>query len=345
MIPQLTISSLSSLQPVKLRYEYKNDEELNKTSTMYVGGLRIESLQAFNNFQDTVQNRGNCLILTSYTELSSVFKGLTQNQLNIIPGTILIQPNNSTSFFAAKEPLTKRVTISNVPSFIHVRPIPSTSEVEILIDNEYLQVEPNYPFTVYLSEDSFSGADLYRQRFTCTYQGNTCSFSVQTNVGVRYLAYNNDDILRAVGTMLCNSIPNNYIFSVIEVTPKAKSLGFIPKNNIVSYFLSFEDRQNNENVKINQIQEVKTNFLASFSIHEAATTGEVNLNFANLRTNFTPEGVPIPVLPAAPHPAAPPPVLGAGIYASSVSIIGGNSIFDEEGNTIVQEDGDPIIQE
>lgn len=344
MTTLITYKPLSSLQPVKLKYDYRYSEALNKTSVMYTGGIRIESIEAFNNFQDTTQNRGNCLVLTTNTGLSSIFKGTTQAFLDTVPGTILLQPNNSSSFFVSKDKKTKRVTISNTPSFVHVRPIPGTNEVELLVDNEYLQIEQSYPYTVYLSEDSFSGPDLYRQRFTYSYTGNACSFRVQTNSGMRYLAFNNDDILRATGTILCNSILNNYIFNIVEVTPKALSLGFIPKNDIVSYFLSFEDRQDNRNVKIKQTQAVKTSFLASFSIHEATTTGEANLNFASLRTNFTPEGVPVPVLSAG-ITTAPPPTLGVGLYASSAAILGGNDIYDEYGNIIVQETGDPIILE
>lgn len=325
MTSLITYKPLSSLQPVKLKYDYRYSEALNKTSVMYTGGVRIESIEAFNNFQDTTQNRGNCLVLTSNIELSSIFKGTTQAFLDIIPGTVLLQPNNSSSFFVSKDKKTKRVTISNTPSFVHVRPVPGTDEVELLVDNEYIQIEQSYPYTVYLSEDPFSGPDLYRQRFIYSYTGNSCSFRVQTNTGMRYLAFNNDDILRATGTMLGNSILNNYIFNIVEVTPKALSLGFIPKNDIVSYFLSFEDRQNNSNVKIKQTQPVITNFLASFSIHEATTTGEANLNFASLRTNFTPEGVPTPLLSAGVNTTSPP-TLGTGLYTSSTTILGGNDI-------------------
>jgi hypothetical protein len=303
----ITYLPLSSLQPIKLTYDYKYDEILNKAGSMYASGLRLESLKAFENFQDIVKNRGNTLILTSSVDLSWVFKGETALSRNSLPSTIILKPINSINFFAAREGTTERITLSSVPSFINIRTVPGSTDVELLVNGKYFQVERNYPFTVYLSDTALTGPDLYRQRFEYDVTGTVVKFKANTITGSRYLAFNNDSIMRAVGTILSNSVLNQYLFNAIEVTTSAYTKGFIPTNDIVSYFLSFEDRINNKNVKIKETKEVKTNFLISFSIYDAITTGVANLNIANLRTVFTPEGIPIPLHP--PETPTPTPTV------------------------------------
>jgi hypothetical protein len=144
---------------------------------------------------------------------------------------------------------------------------------------------------------------------------------------------------------LNNTVLNNYNFNVVEVTEQAYSRGFIPKTGIVSYFMSFQDKKYNKNVTVRERFNVRTNLLASFSIHEAVINGTANINLANLRTNYTPEGTPlsipltstfvpdmdIPTIPGDPEkpPLPPPPPIPEVV----------------PDNTLLKEDNLPLVQE
>ena len=344
MVPIITYRPLSSLQPIELRYEYQYNEKLNTTNNQYAGGLRVKSIKAFDKFQDVSLNKGNGLVLTDMVSLSDVFIGEDKNP-NIIQGTVILQLETSSSYFMTEETVTGRVTISRTPSFIHASAVQNTQDVELLINGKYLQVEDVYPYTVYLSETALINDEIYRQQFTVERNKNNLRFRSKTVEGYRYLAFNNDDILRATGTILNNTVLNNYNFNVVEVTEQAYSRGFIPKTGIVSYFMSFQDKKYNKNVTVRERVNVKTNLLASFSIHEAVINGTANINLANLRTNYTPEGTPlsipltstfvpdmdIPTIPGSPEkpPLPPPPPIPEVV----------------PDNTLLKEDNLPLVQE
>jgi len=339
--------SLSALQPITLKYEYNHSEKLNRESVQYAGGIKIESIKGFKRFHDVSLNKGNSLILTNTVKLSDVFFDTESKKQNTLKGTVLLQLNTSTSYYMSEEVHTGRVTTSREPSLIHAVNVDGTNLIELIVNGKYVQIEKTYPYTAYLSDTSLDETESYRQRFILDRVKNSVSFRAKVQEGYRYLAFNNDDILRATGTVLNNAILNNYKFNVIEVTTAKQNqiLGSVPESGIVSYFMSFEDKKYNNNVFVRERQDVQTNLLASFSIYEALETGEAVLNFANLRTNYSPEGTPISI----PLTSAKVPILG--LEQPPITIVvpplepppPPPEVIPDD--TLLKEDGYPLVQE
>ena len=63
-------ASLSALQPVKLKYEYKRNEKTVDYLNYYSEGINAYYNPIFKDFNDFVINRGNGLILTDSITLS-----------------------------------------------------------------------------------------------------------------------------------------------------------------------------------------------------------------------------------------------------------------------------------
>lgn len=348
--------SLSALQPITLKYEYNHSEKLNRDSVQYAGGIKIESIKAFKRFRDVSLNKGNSLVLTSTVKLSDVFYDPEKNRQNVLKGTVLLQLNTSTSYYMSEEVHTGRVTISQEPSLIHAVNIDGTDMLELLVNGKYIQIEKTYPYTAYLSDTSLDDTEVYRQRFILDRVKNIVSFRAKVQDGYRYLAFNNDNILRATGTILNNAILNNYKFNAIEVTAASKqnqTIGVVPESGIVSYFMSFEDKKYNKNVYVRERQDVQTNLLASFSVYEALETGEAVLNFANLRTNYSPEGTPVTI----PLTSTKVPILGLEQPPVTIvvppleppppppEVIPDDTLLKEDGYPLVQENNDYITLE
>lgn len=346
---------LSALQPVKLKYEYNHSEKLNRENVQYAGGLRIESLKAFKHFQDVSLNKGNALILTNTVKLSDVFFDKERNQQQTLKGTVLLQLGTSTSYYLTEEYNTERITLSRTPSLVHAVNVPETGQIELLVNGKFIQIEKSYPYTAYLSETSLDGEDIYRQRFTIERTKNVVSFRAKVAEGFRYLAFNNDDILRATGTMLNNAVLNNYKFNAIEVTATSNDnvYSVVSESGIVSYYMSFQDKKYNKNVFVRERKNIQTNLLASFSIYEALETGEAVLNFANLRTNYSPEGTPF----ALPLTSTKVPLLGVSTSPITIvvppaeppppppEVIPDDTLLKEDGYPLVQENNDYITLE
>jgi len=294
---EIVYKSLSSLSPIELRYQFYRDEKLNTTLKTSQDGLTIFNVKGFNNFQDISINKNSLFILTSAVNLSTVFVPVEFLKLGQLPGSIQLQPRNSFIYYAKHNPATNtfKQTLTSASNF-YIQPVPGTREVEIFVDNKFLQVDEQYPYTVFLGEKTLDPESINRQRFEVVYDQNFITLKTLTNSGYRYLAFNNDNTLRAVGLVLNNTVINDYVFKCIPVTDLSFNKGFIPANNWVTYFFDVESKTNNKNVELNKVlAPTPTNFLIDFPIEKAASLGSVNINIANLKTNLTPAGGPAPV--------------------------------------------------
>jgi hypothetical protein len=291
---EIVYKSLSSLSPIELKYQYHRDEELQASVNTYQEGYSFYEVDGFNDFQDVAINKDSVFVLTPTVELSSVFTPTTRIDIGKLPGSIILQPRNSSIYYISYKELTNtfNLTLTSASTF-YVAPIEGTNEVELFVNNQYVQVDTAYPYVVYLNEKTLDPEEIQRQRFELVYQNNLISFKTKTDSGYRYLALNNDNTLRAVGLILNDSIVNDYVFKCIPVTTSTLNRGFNPTNNWVTYYFDVESEAENKTVTINKdFVDNKTNLLIDFPLEKAAETGTININIANLKTAVTPSGGP-----------------------------------------------------
>jgi len=287
--------SLSSLQPLELQYNFYKNEQLKNRKISFKNGFTFYSADSFKNFQDISVNKGTYFILTSSINLNETFANTTEYILGNLPGSFYFQPRNSTTFYAWRDPGTNTISIKqDIGSVFYLNPVQGTSQVEIIVDNCYLQVEEQYPYKVITSNLSLSQQYKYRQRFDCVYQNSTITFKTLTNNGYRYLSFGSDYVLRATGVAMNNAIFNDYLFSCTPVTPDRIHAGFDPQNTLGTYYADFTQETENRSVKINKTIPTKTNLLISFPIKRDTSNFIVPVNVANLKTIITPEGAPPP---------------------------------------------------
>lgn len=294
---EIVYKSLSSLSPIELKYQYYRDEELESSLNSYQEGYNFYEVEGFNEFQDVAINKDSCLLLTTTVDLSTVFKPTTHVDIGKLPGSILIQPRNSFVYYISYKELSNTFSLALTSgSVFYISPIENTREVEMFVNDKYVQVNSSYPYTVYLSDKTLDPEEIHRQRFEIVYQNNLVTFKTKTDSGYRYLALNNDNTLRAVGVILNDSVVNDYIFKGVPVTVSTLNRGFSPTNNWVTYYFDIESEKENKTVTVNKdFAANKTNLLVDFPLETAAETGTVSVNIANLKTAVTPTGSPAPV--------------------------------------------------
>lgn len=281
-------NSLSALRPIELNYKYNTAEPLKKQFTTYDTGLNVNTLNGTFKFQDITFNNETCLVLTSSINLSSFFS--TQLFSNNFFGSVLLRPRTSTVYYVSYNNILNSLYLSPSATQINVVPISGTNEVELIVERKYLQVEPNYPYEIKLIEKTLDPESLYRQRFICTIQDDVLGFKTFTDSGYRYIGFCSDGVLRATGTVLNNSVINDYVFNVEFVAINTGVHGFIPINDYVTYYFDKENSNNNENLVINKtFNDNPNNFLLSFAF-DNVSNNNANLNIANLKNIATPAG-------------------------------------------------------
>jgi len=294
---EIVYKSLSSLSPIELKYQYHRNEELESSLSTYQEGYNFYEVDGLKGFQDVAINRNSCFVLTSAVNLSSIFTPTEQHTLGNLPGSILLQPRNSLIYYVSYRTKTDTFNLTlSTGSIFYISPVNENNEVELFVDNKYVQVNSNYPYVVYLSEKTLNPEEINRQRFNLVYQNGFITLRTKTNSGYRFLALNNDNTLRAVGVILNNSVINDYIFKCIPVTDPNLKRGFSPSNNWVTYYFDIEKSSDNKTVTVNKnIEDTRTNLLLDFTLEQAAETGTAIVNIANLKTGMTPSGGPAPV--------------------------------------------------
>lgn len=294
---EIIYKSLSSLSPVELKYEYFREEALQGNTITYQDGLSFYELRGLKNFQDVTINRGSVLVLTSPIKLSEIFQSTNEVKLGKLPGSFQLQPRDFFDYYVVYRDRTNSFTLlPQAPSIFSVQPINGTNEVELFVDNKYVQVESEYPYKVYLSDRSLDFKQINRQRFEIVYQNDFITIKTKTNTGHRYLAFNNDNVLRAVGVILNNTSVNDYVFKCTPISQSVLNQGFTSTNDWVTYYFDVEDGSKNKTVTINKtFTSVPTNLLINFSANTGAKEGIANINIANLKTALTPSGGPAPI--------------------------------------------------
>jgi hypothetical protein len=288
--------SLSSLSPIVLQYNYYSNEKLVTTANTFKNGYNVTSLQGLANYQDVAINKSSCFVLTSTVNLSAIFAPLNPLNIGSLPAAVMLQPRFSNTQFVTYNTNTFELNLSSGSSIFCISPIPGTSQVELFVNNKYLQIANSYPYNAILSNVTLPTRDINRQRFNVVYQNNTISFYTLTDSGYRYLSFNNFDYtLRATGILLNNSVYNDYVFTCIPITSITQQQGFTPTNDWITYYFDVETKTENKTVTVNKDYDTLTNLLIDFATDSAISSGIANVNIANLKTNLTPTGGPAPL--------------------------------------------------
>jgi len=296
----ITYRSLSSLTPVELKYEYYKDEELKTDYLSYFNGFTFIRTNFLENFQDITINKNTCFALTTAVELRNVFLEKTEElKIGKIPASVTLQRRFITTDFVSYNQQQNSFTLTNTQkSVFYISPIQGTNDVEIFVDNNFVQVEEQYPFKVILNPKTLDDRQINRQRFQIIYNpDSTLTIKTLTKHGYRYLCIDKiDNILRATGAILNNSIINDYIFVCSNISFATLKRDFTPNNPLVTYYLQPELEEFNKSLSIKKtINNIQTNFLLNFSTEKVPQKGTAMVNIANLKTINTPTNSPPPI--------------------------------------------------
>lgn len=287
--------SFNSIIPLNLKYEYYTNEKLKYEVKAFNTGTDAFFLNLFKNFHDISINKGTCFVLTSAIKLDDIFEPTTTIKIGELPGSLKLQPRNSKIYYAAFNTTLDVVTLSLSGDTLNISPTDENDQVEILINNKYLHVDKEYPYTVRLKDYSLGENEKYRQRFYYQIDENFITIKTLTNAGFRYLTFGTDNILRATGVMFNDSVLNDYVFKYVLQTPYLIDKGFFPENHWVTYYNDYENGLENKSVKVNKnFTNIPVNYLVTFSIDEAIKTGTARINICNLKTLLTPTGAMAP---------------------------------------------------
>ena len=291
-------ASLSALQPIKLKYEYKRNEKTVDYLNYYSEGINAYYNPIFKDFNDFVINRGNGLILTNSITLSSMFSTENRVKNNLVYfSSIKLKPKDHYNY-ATVDNATKKIVLGGTPSYFNLEVI-SGNQVYIKKDLGYLQISKEYPYDVSVTSTDVSNEELYLRKFYIYYNSGYMSFSVDTNQGQRFLQFGNDNILRATGvsfgadlTNIGDSKISSYLFDTENTVEDVKNSILNSdyfRNDWVTYYMSLDDKSENSTTTIKRvITNPPTHFLASFSVNGLNSVNELNINLANLKTGYTP---------------------------------------------------------
>jgi hypothetical protein len=286
--------NLNNLLSLDLVYS-NNNLGFNNTFQRYDTGLQVNTLNLFKNFHDISINKSTCFILTSALKLEDIFKEPTTLNFGQLPGTFKMRTQNTTIYYAKYSLEQDLFSQSLSGDVFHISPVKDSNEVELFVDNKYVQVDKDYPYSVRLRDYSLKDEEIHRQRFICDVNNDILTIRTLTNSGYRYLAYSSVNTLRATGLMLNESVVNNYIFNYELITLSSLPIDFNLKNHWVTYFNDYEIGTENTTVTVNKnFEDIPINYLVSFSIEEAIKTGKATVNICNLKTLLTPTGAAAP---------------------------------------------------
>ena len=171
---EIVYKSLSSLSPIELKYQYHRDEELQASINTYQEGYSFYEVDGLDGFQDVAINKNSCFVLTPTVELNSIFTPTTKIDLGKLPGSIQLQSRDSFIYYISYREINNTFNQSLSASTFYVAPIDNTNEVELFVNNKYVQVNAVYPYVVYLNEKTLDPEEIYRQRFEIIYQNFYC---------------------------------------------------------------------------------------------------------------------------------------------------------------------------
>lgn len=282
---------LSALNPVRFTYKYNSEEKLAEKINLFDGGFSYYQYNLLDNFRDAALSKKNCIVLTDIKSLESVFETKPERlYIGNIAGCIHLKTNEGKYFTS----LRNQVFVGGKGKKIFLNLIPiSNNIVEIKSgeDDAYLQIDENYPYTVRLSNEVLAEGDTYRRRFEVDYANGQMTLKVQTQQGSRYVSYSSvDRVVRAVGLELNETLINPYRLKVELISKDSMLYNFNPINDEIKYFNELTALKSRRTLDLKQMRQKDTNYIVSCPTTEMAKSGEVVINMALSKTNFSSSG-------------------------------------------------------
>lgn len=289
----LNIKSLQNLEPVVFTYQSQDSFTFKSVTKNYNNGMIINMLNAFNSFKDVSLNNRNILVLTERQSLSGVFD--TNNQIfsiGDIPVDVSLQPSDRKNVFVTYESIDKVFKLTTIPSILTItRPTSASKGVYIMFDDKYLCVDEDYPFRVHLKNQSeIRYFNSTRYTFFIESVGEFYTIKNTTNQGVRFLSFDNNNILHVIGCKLGSVVLNNNLFTIKEYTKSSIDIDTVSVNKWVTYYMSNQNREHNFDVEIRRSVDTDNSFLFSAPLRSVLKKTNVVANISNLKNNFTPVG-------------------------------------------------------
>lgn len=289
MAVPLAINSLSALRPVKLVYEFNSTEHLTSNLNSYRNGFSYYKHDALENFQDAVFSNKNCLIVTDNISLKQAFESDSKNvEIGTIAGTFYLQTPNGKTLTTYEE----GVYVQGLGENLLLSLVPLGNRmVELKYGKDYyLQVDAAYPYTARVTANTLDKTALRRQQFQYDYKDGKLSFKTLTNEGWRYLSYGADQVVRAIGLMLNETVVNSYLFTPKFVTQGEIYYDFDATSKEIKYFNELTNYDQRETVAIKNYTESNTNLLISCPTSEIAKSTTAKINIASTKSNFSSTG-------------------------------------------------------
>lgn len=280
--------SLSAITPVKFVYKYNTEEKIAGSYASIKGDFAYYKHDALVNFKDVALSRKTCLMLTDVKNVRDVFETSNTNyNIGEITGTLLLKVRDK---LITETEGSLYVGGTGKPILITVVPVgENLAELRVNRTN-WIQIDQTYPYTARLSQDVVDDSELQFRRFYIEYSQGLICFKVKTPEGYRFLSHGVDNVLRAVGLELNDTIVNSYHFEAEYKTRSTINYNYTPDEKEVKYYNDVVDQRYKTNVKLKEVIDSQTNLLISCPTNEISKSKEVVINISSLKTNYNPSG-------------------------------------------------------
>lgn len=289
---------LSALSPVKFSYDFAETQDFKGQYKPLSPNFFCYEHTGFKNFKDAALSKKSMLVLTETKQLQDLLstKLISYSAGKYIAGSLYLQMAGR--FLTTKNNLLYRGAPcgnSSQAALVSISMI-SNGLAELRIGSKFIEIDSNYPFTAKLVDSETFGEARYRQ-FEIEVAEGKIAFKIQTPIGYRFLAFGIDNVLRAVGVELNNTVVNNYHFDAVFQTRSSIDYGFdVSKGEMseVKYYNELNVQEFNETVALKQTFSRATHYIVECPTLNIALNATVGANVFNLKTNYSSSGAFIP---------------------------------------------------
>ncbi len=282
--------SLSALQPVKFSYNFNREEKLDYSFFLFSNGFGYYTHKAFQEFRDAVISKKNCLLLTKNISLKEMFDP-DSYRINVgtIAGSFYLKTSENKYFRKLRD----GIFIEGIGEKLLLTVVPILENYVELVAEDYkkkLTIDEKYPYTARLSQDILNEDKIHRQRFEMEYQNGMISLKTKTEEGYRFLSYGVDNVVRATGLMLNDTISNNYLHKVEMLTNGSIYYGFDARSTEIKYWNQIPTFINQNTVTVKEEKDIDTHLMISCTTDAISKSTNVPINVSLTKSNFSAAG-------------------------------------------------------